>query len=117
MVNEWGFAWLAEQVKPEGQPTRLDLVSDEGKWLFWLYLEPDGPLTLARAHAAWAEDRTLELTLQHSAETRLDLGALAVGTPTAAQHDGASVPVPPVTEGIVTLPPSGSEARWQLTFG
>jgi len=119
IVNEWGFAWLAQQVKPAAMPRRLDLVSDEGKWYYWLYLEPDAPLAFARGRAEWTDGSTLELTVEHSALTRVKLTALSVRAPAAARHDGQDVPVAALglADGCLTLPPASAPTDWEFTFG
>ncbi len=118
IVNEWGFAWLAQQVKPAEPPPRLDLVSDEGKWYHWLYLEPDAPLTMARAHAEWTSPTTLAVQVEHTATTRTNLSGLPVTRLTAAEREGQAVPVASLefVDSILTLPVSAAPTSWQLIF-
>lgn len=119
IVNEWGFAWLAEQVKPTDPPTRLDLVSDEGKWHFWLYLEPDAPQTLARCRAEWTAAQTLELVVERSRATRVNLGTLGVAPLGAVTCNGQPVPASALTlaDGILSLPATTAPTNWHFTFG
>ena len=119
IINEWGFAWLSQQVKPTEAPPRLDLVSDEGKWYFWLYLEPDAPLSLAQVHANWVADHTLELTIEHSAVTRVNPAGFVTGKLTGVEHGGQPVPLSVVecAEGLLTLPACSTATPWRLTFG
>lgn len=118
IVPEWGFEWLARQVKPEASPTRLDLVSDEGKWYFWLYLEPDEPLTLATCRAE-LKDAQLDLTIAHSRLTQVRIGELWTGDVVAVERDGQPVALDALaqSEGVLRLPPCAQETHWRLTFG
>ena len=121
LVEEWGFAWLASQVKPAAPPTVQHLVTDEGKWYFWLYLEPDAPLTLARCEARLepAAAPTLCLKVEHSAVTRVQLSDLGVSALLHAQRNGQ--PLPPaeyrLRDGVLTLPPVTEPAEFTFTIG
>jgi pimeloyl-ACP methyl ester carboxylesterase len=116
IVNAWGFAWLAMQARPMEPPRRLDLVSDEGKWTFWLYLEPDAPLTLATCAAMLSEEGVLELTVAHSARTEVRLDQ--AGRLTDAEREGQAVAPETLTPeaGLLRLPPCAEPTHWRLTF-
>jgi len=118
IVNEWGFAWLDQQVKPAEPPTRLDLVSDEGKWYFWVYLQPDAPLAPARVRAEWTAPHRLEMDLEQAAVARVDLGPFGMTRLVAAERDGDAAPLPdlPCEHNILELPPAPQPTRWRLDF-
>lgn len=97
-----GLDWAAEHTLLETPPRRLDIVTDEAKSYFWLWLEPAAPLTLGRCTAILGSARmqtgdteasarpTLDLSAQDVAALRVDLGALGMGTP-AVVPDGVAV--------------------------
>ena len=118
IVNAWGFAWLGQQVKPAEAPRRQSVVTDEGKWYAWVYLEPDAPLTMATCEAVLAEDGVLDLAVTHSALTQMRLADLPVGALAGAERDGEAVALEtlPQDEGIVRLPPCAETTRWRLRF-
>lgn len=120
LVEEQGFEWLAAQVKP-APPTEQHLVTDEGKWYFWLYLEPDAPLTLARCEAVLepGAPRALRLRVEHSAITRVRLTDLGVLALLRATRDGQPLPASHyrVRDGVLELPPVGEPTEFVFTIG
>jgi poly(3-hydroxybutyrate) depolymerase len=93
-----GLNWAAEHALSDTPPHRLDIVTDEAKAYFWLWLQPAAPLTLARCTAilvsapepAGPASVTLQLSTQDVAALRVDFGALGLRTPTTLP-EGVSV--------------------------
>lgn len=121
LVEEWGFEWLARQVKPVEPPTEQHIVTDEGKWYHWLYLEPDAPLTLARCEAVVepGQPRTLRLRIEHSAATRVRLADLDVLALLRATRDGRTLAAGEyrVRDGVLDLPPVFAPTEFAFTIG
>ena len=102
-----GLDWAAQNTLPSKPPDRLDIVTDEAKAYFWLWLEPAGPLTLGRCTAilegagklaggaGTPAQRTLQLSAQDVGMLRVDLDALNLRAPTnlpeGAQVDGGQL--------------------------
>jgi poly(3-hydroxybutyrate) depolymerase len=117
LVAEWGFEWLAQQVKPDDVPRQQTLVTDEGKWYGWLYLEPDSALTFARCAAVLGEDGVLDLTVEHSGRTQVRLADLPVGPLVGAEREGRPVVLETLAQadGVVQLPPCAQPTHWRLS--
>lgn len=115
LLPDEGFAWLSRQVKPREAPRRLELVTDEAQWLFWVYLQPSAPLTLARCEAL-AEGNALRLRVEGSRLTRVRLSDLGLPAPTALQRNGEPVACPVVADGLVELDANGECVEYLFTF-
>ena len=124
LLPDRGFQWLAQQVKPLGPPLRQTVVSDEGKWYYWLYLQPAAPLTLARCEAAWtglpklpdAPPPTLTLQVEHSAVTRLRLSDLGLGQPSGVTRQARPCTDYHLDGGLLELPPAAERTEYVFTF-
>ncbi|MEI6503058.1 MAG: hypothetical protein WCP21_18770, partial [Armatimonadota bacterium] len=118
LLPERGFEWLARQVKLPGPPLQQTVVTDEGKWYYWLYLRPDAPLTLARCEAVYAPppEATLTLRLEHSAVTRVQLGDLGLGWPSGVQRDGEDCADYHLDGRTLELPSAGERTEYLITF-
>lgn len=121
LVEELGFEWLARQVKPSEPPAEQHIVTDEGKWYFWLYVEPDAPLTLARCEAVMepGPPRTLRVKIAHSAVTRVRLADLGVLALVQATREGQPMAAAEyrVRDGVLELPAVGETTDFTFTFG
>jgi pimeloyl-ACP methyl ester carboxylesterase len=121
-----GMEQLARHIRPEVAPLTQTIVSDEGKWYFWLYVEPDAPLTLAHCQAtlhpaAAATDKTpahpttLTLKAEHAKVIRVRLADLKLGEIRSATGGGKPLTCS-VTEGVLELKPASGAGDFELTF-
>jgi len=87
-----GIKWLSTKVRSTDVPEHLQIVTDEAKSYFWLYLAPTEGLTLAKCTAklsrtspkegdAAAQKVELSLNCKDAAEVRVDLEALGLQAP------------------------------------
>lgn len=130
MLNDRALDWLAQQLKPETAPLAQHLVSDEGKWYFWAYLEPVAPLTLAKCNAVVppaaeasgdkpARAATLALDVEQCAVVRVRLGDVGLGEVKAATREGQALGADgyAVTDGVLELKPAGpGKATYRFEF-
>jgi poly(3-hydroxybutyrate) depolymerase len=130
LLNERALEWLSQQTKPTAPPLAQHLVTDEGKWYFWAYLEPVTPLTLARCDAvvtpaaAAAGDKpaqaaALTLTVEQCGLMRVRLTDLGLGAVGSATRDGQALGAEAyaLKDGILELKPANlqkSEYRFEF---
>ncbi|MCE5237847.1 prolyl oligopeptidase family serine peptidase [bacterium] len=130
MLNSRALDWLAAQTRPVAPPLQQHLVSDEGKWYFWAYVEPDAPLTLAQCDAivspatAAARNRPAaparcQLTVAHARVVRLKLRELGLGEIRSVTCDGQPLAASAYTvaDGTFELRPAApQQTAYVLTF-
>ncbi|MHB8993992.1 MAG: alpha/beta hydrolase family protein [Armatimonadota bacterium] len=130
MLNERALDWLSQQVKPTAPPLAQHLVTDEGKWYFWAYLEPATPLTLARCDAvltpaaAAADDKptqavALSLTAEQCGLVRVRLADFGLGAVKVASCGGQALAPEAyaLKDGVLELKPAvlqRSEYRFEF---
>lgn len=113
MLVERALEWLAGQTRPPAAPRELRIVSDEGKWYHWLYVEPAGPLALGRVEATVTDDDPpgLRLQVERCAEVQVQLAA--VGLPGTAAVEAVNRPLQPgeavVVKDVLKLRPARPE--------
>ncbi len=124
MHSAEGCAWLAQQQKRATPPSRLDIVSDEGKFYFWIYLEPARPYSLARCYAERlimhdsSEGQIILIEAENCALIKLNLNMLQLRRLCGAQCNEKNMAPAHLSckEGILTLPSCVERTRWQLIF-
>lgn len=130
MLTDRAFDWLIQQVKSDQPPLSQHLVSDEGKWYFWAYLEPDAPFTFARcdikvtpAAAATADKpaqaASCEITAEHCKVVKVRLQELGLGAVKTATCGGQALAAEAykVADGVLEFAPASPEkASYRFEF-
>lgn len=119
LITARGFQWLSEQRRPAAAPRQLHLVSDEGKWFHWLYLEPTAPLTLARCEAVMGAEAPRALTVRVAplSRVRVRLADLDLPAPSAATCESRAWPFGEhLASGVLELPELQQAAEYVFSF-